>query len=99
VAKGVQKALEGAGDAGHPARVAVGGGLADPRGVEADDLETPCHHFGFERFRQLQARPDAGDQQQRITGAAHPDPEPDTVDLDEALGAVGLVASAPGSVR
>ena len=83
VAERVEHRLDGAGNAGHPARPRVGGRLADPGRVEGDRLYPAGGQLPFERLRQVEAGAEPGHQQQGRTAAADGGAQPDAVDLDE----------------
>jgi hypothetical protein len=82
-AERVEHRLDGAGDAGRPARPRVGGRLADPGRVERDRLYPAGGQLPFERPGQVEAGAQPGHQQPWRTTAADREAQPDAVDLDE----------------
>jgi hypothetical protein len=88
VAERVEHAFCRARDAGHPPRPGVGGGLPGAGRVEADRLQATGGQFALEWRAEIQACPQAGDQQQRPAGSADrgAQPEPVGADVDEPDG-------------
>jgi len=82
IAERVEHAFHRARDAGHPPWPGVGGGLPDAGRVETDRLDALGGQFPLERRAEIQACPQASDQQQRPAGSSDRGAQPDPVGVD-----------------
>jgi hypothetical protein len=83
VSEDIEHPLDGPGDPGNAAWPGVGRGLPHTGRVEADRLHSARTEFPFEGCGEVEARADAGDEQQRAAGAAHRGAQANAVDVDE----------------
>lgn len=89
VAELVEQPGDGPRQAGEPARPPVGRRTADARRVEADDLPTAGAELVLEGRGQVEARAEAGDQEQRPALSAYGGPQADLPHVDHADGSPG----------